>query len=460
MGTADGTPSPPTPLPQGARGDNCPLDRATQTRNLLLFAACFGANYLAAPVGYVGVTQASLCEGLGAGETVANLPGAIYLGMTAVPVLIAWWFPQVALLKRGVMTCYAATAASLAAVAVLLIAPVSNELKIAAVIFQAAVLGVVNPAAVMLLWEVVGRGVSETRRGPLLSLTFGAGPVLAALGSYGSHVLLTGHLGTLQLSTLDFPWNFAALYALAAPVMALPVLFSAFFIVPVPEHEAVREPFLQGVFGGFRNFLNDRVLRWALIVTFLVYTGNAISSNMNLYTKALGGLPKEYAGLHNTFRFGCKAVAGLLLGWLLLKTHPKAGLLATAVVYTAAVVWALVVTGPWYHAAFLIYGAGELFGAYAPNYILSASRKGDIRRNMAIVTLLMAPAALQNVLFGMMAEYGGKLFGPTVGFRISFAVCVVFMLAGIVLAVLLLPARPGGATQEGQADTKELPEKP
>src|SRR5436309_6594029 len=144
--------------PDGAPADDCPLDRATQTRNLLLFAACFGANYLAAPVGYVGVTQAPLCKRLGAGETVANLPSSIYLGMTAMTVLIAWLFPQVRLLKRGVVICYAVTAASLAAVAVLLVLPLPNAVKIAAVIGQAAIYGVAGPTAVMFLWEVVGRG--------------------------------------------------------------------------------------------------------------------------------------------------------------------------------------------------------------------------------------------------------------------------------------------------------------
>src|SRR6266851_2420970 len=136
MAKPDEIPSPPTPLPQGARGDDCPLDRATQTRNLLLFAACFGANYLAAPVGYIGVLQASLCKTLGAEETVANLPLSIYLGATAFTVLIAWAFPQVRLLKRGVVTCYALNAASLAAVAVLLVLPLPNAVKIAAVIVQ------------------------------------------------------------------------------------------------------------------------------------------------------------------------------------------------------------------------------------------------------------------------------------------------------------------------------------
>src|SRR5205814_9500034 len=81
--------------PDGTLSDDCPLDRGTQTRNLLLFAACFGANYLAAPVGYIGVLQASLCKRLGAGETVANLPLSIYLGTTAFTVLVAWWFPLV-----------------------------------------------------------------------------------------------------------------------------------------------------------------------------------------------------------------------------------------------------------------------------------------------------------------------------------------------------------------------------
>src|SRR4029079_15087511 len=115
-----------------------------------------------------------------------------------------------------------------------------------------------------------------------------------------------------------------------------------------------------------------------------------IATNMSNFAKVLEPPNQEagaeYAGLHNVYRFACKAVAGLLFGWLLTRTHPKASLLATALIYTTSVVWALVVTGAWYHAAFLVFGAGELFGAYAPNYILSASRKGDIRRNMAIVT--------------------------------------------------------------------------
>src|SRR5262245_11130003 len=66
-------------------------------------------------------------------------------------------------------------------------------------------------------------------------------------------------------------------------------LFAGLCKVPLPEKEAVREPFVQGVFGGIRNFLSDRVLFIALVVTFLVYAANAIPSNMNLYTKEVVG---------------------------------------------------------------------------------------------------------------------------------------------------------------------------
>jgi hypothetical protein len=67
----------------------------------------------------------------------------------------------------------------------------------------------------------------------------------------------------------------------------------------------------------------------------------------------------------------------------------------------------------------------------------------------------MAPAALQGVLFGLIAEYGGKQFGAGVGFRISFAICIALMIAGIMLAALLLPARPVVAETKGDTETNQ-----
>ena len=432
----------------GRAGENdpatsdCPLSPPEQTRNLILFAACTGLQYLAAPVLYVGITQASLCDRLGANAKTANLPGTLFFTMTFTPVLVAWLFPYVSYLKRALMVCYSATAAILGVVAIVLVSPVSNDVKIGAVILQGAVSGAAMPTAIALLWEVIGRGSAESRRGVALGLAFGAGPLLAVVGSLGSQLLLSGELWRLKLDW-EFPWNFAILFAGGFPVMGLAAFISSRFIVPLPDQDAVRQPFVSGVFGGLWDFLTNRILLTATIVTILVYTGNTIPSNMNLYThEALGDLPEKYAGFQNTLRFSFKVVAGFVLGWLLVKTNPKAGILATASIFVAAQVWAIFMTGKWYLVAFGIYGAGELVGVYAPNYILSASPKENMRRNMAFVTLMMAPAAPTGYLFGTIADYFGSAYSPAVGFKVSFAVCAAMMFVGIVIAVTLLPARP------------------
>src|SRR5262249_10816193 len=105
--------------PKG-NGD-CPLDSATQTRNLLLFAACTALQYLAAPVSYVGIAQASLCRELQASDAVANLPSTLYLGLTFSPVIFAWLVPYVGWLKRNLVFCYGTAAASQLAVALALL---------------------------------------------------------------------------------------------------------------------------------------------------------------------------------------------------------------------------------------------------------------------------------------------------------------------------------------------------
>jgi MFS family permease len=428
--------------------DGCPLGRADQTRNLVLFAACTALQFLAAPVLYVGVTQASLCHELGATDRVANLPESAYLGLTFAPVILAWLSPGVGQLRRNLVLCYAAVAASQAAVAACLPAPLSPELKLAAVIAQAAVAGVAMPSGIAFLWELIGRGAAESRRGLALALAFGVGPGFAVLGSLGTQLVLRGELGALELRGLPFPVNFAVLYAAAAPVVALAAVLACFFVVPIPPVEAPRQPFAAAVFGGLWGFLRDRVLLTATVATILLYAGNTIAANLNLYTKEVfGEQPMLHAGYQNAARFAFKMTAGLLLGWLLTRASPKLGLVVTALLLAAAVLWAMFATPATYLLVFGIFGAGELVGVYAPNYILSASRKEDMRRNMAFVTMMMAPAAPAGYLFGTISDVAGAWYGKAAGFRISFAACLALVLAGALLAAALLPARP--ARQEG-----------
>ena len=468
----------------------CPLSWPDQRWNLILFALCTGMQYLAAPVLYVGITQASLCNRLGADARTSNLPGTLYFAMTAMPAVIAWMSPRVSALKRNLGLCYLACALMLLTLAITLSLPVPSAVKLGMVILQGAVSGAVMPAAIAMLWEVIGRGSDESRRGLALSLAFGAGPILAVLGSLGQTALLGGDLFGWHFDGLEYPRSFIVLFGAGAPVMGLAAVLSQFFVITPEEHEPIREPIsavtglIFGVplmfasvtlmhfadsaiwmqlLGGicavgttacfifhFRSILQQRLLLLATLVTVLVYAGNVIPSNMNLYSEqVLGNIPEKYAGIQNMLRFGFKVVAGSLLGWMLMKTSPRAGILATSLTFLTAMIWAMLVSGPWYLVAFGLHGAGELVGVYAPNYIVSASRSDQMRRNMAFVTMLMVPAAPAGYLYGAIVDAvkrsGTTLMGmnsETLGYRLSFAACAVFILAGIVLAVCALPARP------------------
>lgn len=470
----------------------CPLSLAEQRRNMILFASCTGLQYFAAPVLYVGITQASLCNRLGADDKLANLPATFYFAMTAVPAIIAWLFPRVAHLKRNLVACYAIVATMLAIVALSLTLPLPNSVRIGIIILQGAVAGGAMPAAIAFLWEAIGRGTDASKRGLALSLAFGAGPILAVVGSLLSQLLLSGKMGSLEISGLEYPYNFALLFATGVPAMILASFLASRFVVPLPTDEAAREPFshvhdlcagicltvaalmsyyfdmallghvLLAVGGAlfvhhFRDILSQRVLLLATVVTVLLYSGNTIPSNMNLYTsEVLGELPEKFAGYQNTLRFSFKVVAGFLLGWLLTKSNPKAGIMLTGCLFIAAQLWAIFATGTMYLIAFGLYGAGELVGVYAPNYILSVSRPSQVRRNMAFVTMLMAPAAPTGYLFGAISdsirERDITMFNvansKAFGFRVSFAACAAMMLLGLVLAAVLLPRGTSTMSEE------------
>src|SRR5437868_6396179 len=115
-------------LATAAQSIDHPLSVSQQTRNVIVFSACTGLQYLAAPVLYVGMTQAALCKRLGATPQTANLPESAFFVMTVAPVLLAWWFPGVGLLKRLLTVCYCSAGIALAAVALALVAPISNDM--------------------------------------------------------------------------------------------------------------------------------------------------------------------------------------------------------------------------------------------------------------------------------------------------------------------------------------------
>lgn len=508
----------------------------------MLFALGVGMNYLTAPVLYVGPTQSALIEKLGGSTVAANLPATLFFGMTAIPALYAWAWPQISLLKRNMTICYSLCGIMLAATALTLRMDVSNQFKILMVILQGGVTGAVMPATTAYLWEVVSRGSDASRRGLALGMAFGAGPLLAVIGSLVQVKLLGGTFFGMKFLEPEGVEGYVNLFGICAPVLGLAVIFGLMLIIPPPDKEPEREPVahvvgmlialpaMMGFFlirywtdiidqaaaksealpalGGldlpflhnvallrgvgvactiiatagflyhFRSILRQRTLRIATVVTILVYCGNMMPSNMNLYSaevlqeptasdnaetsaapsatkdepaaaKKASGLPTKYVAMQNTLKFSFKTVAGLLLGWLLTRTNPRAGILATSTVFLLAALWAMTATGPWYLLAFGIYGAGELVGVYAPNYIVTASHPHELRKNTAFMTLLMVPTAPAGVLYAtIVAESKARgwtwqgMNPATFGFRLSFLVAGGLIVSGILLTLILLPKDP------------------
>ena len=75
------------------------LPESAQRRNGLVFLTSMSLVYLIAPVTYVGVLHATILDSLKASDTVANLPEAVYLWVTPLPLLIAWFWPSPQLLR-------------------------------------------------------------------------------------------------------------------------------------------------------------------------------------------------------------------------------------------------------------------------------------------------------------------------------------------------------------------------
>ena len=417
-------------------GDDCPLPAKLQTRNIVCFAGLWCLIYLTAPVSYVGLTHANLLHDLGNSDTIANLPHAVYQWMTALPILVAWFLPQARLLKPLLVGSLAAKAVLTAVVAMAIWLRLPAAIVTGSVILFAGVFGTANGVMLMTLWEVVRRGVSTARRGVTLGFSFGVGPIAACAGSLIQQMLLAKEPLTGYTFGMSFPNSYLALFASNVPVMVLCVLLAAAFQVPSAADEPVPTSRTSEILDGLRQFATCRPVALGAVAYVLVYSGgNAIFDNVSLHAKdVLGAASPDTVGLQNFLRFGFKAIAGGFLGWLLAKTHPKATLLATTAILLAGMAWAMIASGWWYLMAAGLLGAGELFGAYFPNYIATASAKSQLRVNIAYLTLLGSLVGFASVIFGQIADRFGRMA--------SFHAATGVLILAILLIIFGLPARP------------------
>lgn len=416
--------------------DDCPLPAAQQSRNILCFAGFWCLFYLSAPVSYVGLPHANLLEQLGNSNTIANLPHAIYQWLAALPILVAWFFPQPKMLKPLLVLPLLVMAGITGAVPLSIWLGLSPRVVTWVVISHGAVFGACNGVLLTTMWEVLRRGVSTSRRGKALGVTFGVGPLLACVGSLVQDVMFAKVPITGISIGLSFPKNYAVLFTAAVPLMLLETLIAASFVVPLPTEESTESSRWSEIVGGLRQFFTYRPLVFGAIAYLLVYSGgNAIFDNVSLHAKdVLGEGVATTIGKQQFYRFGFKAAAGVFLGWLLTRTDPKMMLLTTTSILIFGMGWVLNVTGPWYLLAFGWLGAGELFGVYFPNYIASSSAKSHVRVNIAYLNLLSSLVGFASILFGQIADRFGRIA--------SFHTATGILVAAMILIAATLPARP------------------
>ncbi|NLX99353.1 MAG: MFS transporter [Rhodopirellula sp.] len=425
----------------------CVLSERDQLRNGLIFITCWALVYLVAPVIYVGIVQAAICNTLGTSDTVANLPQAVYMWLMPTPVLIAWLFPSERFLKPLLVLSFFLLGAAGAVVAVMFnIAP--REWIATAIIVHAGVTGATNSVSFVCLWELVGRGMTAKRRGKTLGWCYGVGPGLAVLGSFLSQLVLSGNfLDVVRVPLIPEPWRYIILYAATVPTMWLAAFLGSRAVLPPAGPEPATVSRIANIASGIRQYATHPLIMITATAYLLTYVGgNMILPNMALYVREVTDeLPETYSGLQMLLRFSFKIAAGFALGWIVTRTHPKAGLLVTTGICLLGVMWALVIPGKWYLLSFGLIGAGELFGVYFPNYIVTCSAPNRIRENVAYTTLLTFAVGFAGGAFGMIAD--------TFGLRTSFVVASAILAVAITLVAIALPNMP--SPEPAQRDSPE-----
>jgi len=411
------------------------LSERAQRRNSLVFIVNTSITYLVAPVFYIGVLHAAVIHGQGFSNTVANLPEAVYMWMLPVPLLIAWMWPKARHLRPMLIVNYAAKGFAGMAVAALFLWGPKSWLA-AGLVAHAGIVGVTTGVTNMCLWELVGRGMTPALRGTTLGIAFGVGPLFAVLGSCGSQLALDGNfLDLVHITPLPRPWSYVAIFSVTGPAMLLSAAIALLARVADTASVEVRAG-PSGVVRGLREYFTHPAILIALGGFLLTSAGgNMIFPNLALFAQeATGQSPERLAGEQLALRFGTKSLMGFALGWMALRTAPKAPALTTTLCCLAGIYWALYVPGRWYMVSFCFLGAGELFYVYYLNYIIGCSRPERMRENTAYTNVVSSLIGFVPVVYGVLSD--------GFGLQASLVLAAVILIAGVTWVHLLLPPRP------------------
>ncbi|MBL8218884.1 MAG: MFS transporter [Bryobacterales bacterium] len=390
-----------------------------------VFTICYIFIFLAAPVFYVGIVQAALFDKLGASKTLANLPASAYLLGQIAPLFFSWLVPY-RLERNMVVWANLATASFSTMVFLTLALPAPAELRIGAVVLQGLLQGLSASTSFVFMQQCLRRGCSEAEVARTLQRTFSITPFAAVAGSLGAQFLLSP-----GLAAFPYPYDFAIIYLIAIPC-ALGIAFNArrFRLAEIAERE--REPFFAFLMESARGYFRQRRLATTWIAYVLWYIALGVTVNLALYAKeALHRDPADFSGWTMAIRFGGKAIGGFVLGLIAVRYGLRAGALGCIALLILGSGWAWTTPGIVYLFAFALIGAGELGGAYLPNYVGSLSAPSESTRNFAIITLATPFSSFAPVVHGALTDH--------YGFPASFAFAIIT--AGVAFVLVALPEK-------------------
>ncbi len=396
-------------------------------RNGRLFMLSYVLIYFAAPVLYIDVVQATLCNKLGASATVANLPAGLYFAGGIAPIICSLLVPY--RLERA-MVVISSTVITfiIGLVCITLLLRLPPGITIFAVVLQGLLVGLGNGISGVYTLQCLARGTTLVGRARALKRTFSVTPLFAVLGSLGAQYILKG-----GFSRLPFPFDFALLYFVAGLCMVGVTLVSTRYeLAHIPDKPY--PPPLPYLGTTLREFFSSKPLLILFIVYLLWNCSLSGISNLALFSPhATHKDPADLAGAMMALRFGCKAIAGLILGSIALRWGMRASVITTSVFLVIGFGWGWLVPGLAFLLAFGFMGAGELGGAYIPNYGLTLARPEFGVRALSILTFAQGIAGLAPTLHGALADH--------FGFHASFTFGILAALAAIWLTLRIHPPR-------------------
>lgn len=398
--------------------------------NGLLFLICYILIYFSVPVDYVGVVQAALCVKLGASSVVANLPASTFLLGCVAPIIVSRFVPH-RLERTTLVGAYLIIAVLMATVCAVLVLPVANPIRIGVVIVQGFISGLAGSTALVYMYQCLGRGTTTTGRAKALKLAFTWSPISAIAGSLAAQIIL-GH----RIPFLVFPSNFALLYVIGA-ICAVGVALTAsrFEMVSITEKKETRS-LVRYLTQSSKSYFRAKPLALLWIGYALWYSMLVAMPNLSLFTKqAVGKEPAALSGLIMAVRFGGKSLGGFVLGALAVRHGIRAPVIGAVLLVGLGILWAWVVPGYAFLIAFALMGAGELGGAYFPNYVVTVSSPGSGARNLSILTLASPIASLAPIAYGSLTQL--------YGYPASFAFGILITLPALAMVLML----PRGSSQ-------------